>query len=93
MPLKLYFMRCSERKKSQCLLVLRKSLAIWACRWTFVENTKVLRNVKYAKILLVIFNTFEFSHVREIMESWLVHASKFSWIIKSCFLTEIITQS
>ena len=38
-------------------------------------------------------NIFEFSHVREIIESWLVYVNKFSWIIQSCFLTETIKKS
>ena len=33
-------------------------------------------------------NIFEFSHVKEIVESWFVYVKKFLWIIQSCFLTE-----
>ena len=33
-------------------------------------------------------NIFEFSHVKEIVESWLVHGNKFSWIIQLSFVTE-----
>ena len=33
-------------------------------------------------------NFFEDSCVCEIIESWLVYASKFSWIARSYFLTE-----
>ena len=33
-------------------------------------------------------NIFEFFHEKEIVESWLVYLSKFSWIIQSCFWTE-----
>ena len=37
--------------------------------------------------------TFEFSHVKEIVESWLVYENKFLWIIQLGFLTETIKQS
>ena len=56
-----------------------------ACTWLIVENGML----KYFKVML---NIFEFSHVKEIVESWLVYAKKFSWIIQSCFLTETIKQ-
>ena len=39
------------------------------------------------------WNIFEFSHVQEIVESWLVYVNKFSWIIQSFFLTETIKQN
>ena len=52
-----------------------------ACRWLIVENAEVF--CSYVK-------HFEFSHMKEIVESWLVYVKKFSWIIQSCFLTEAI---
>ena len=52
-----------------------------ACRWLIAENMKIFR--KY-------FEYFEFFHVKEIIESWLVYGNKFSWIIQSCFLTKTI---
>ena len=39
------------------------------------------------------FNIFEFSHAKEILESWLVYANKVLWIIQWRFLTETIKQS
>ena len=38
-------------------------------------------------------NIFEFSRVWEIIESWLVYANKFFWIVQPYFLTNIIKQS
>ena len=38
-------------------------------------------------------NIFEFSHVKEIVESWLVYVNKFSRIIKSGLLTEATSAS
>ena len=38
-------------------------------------------------------NVFEFSRVRENIESWLVYANKLSWIAQSYFLNSIIKQS
>ena len=51
-----------------------------ACRGPIVENAKVLK-------------IFEFSHAKEIVESWLVYANKILWIIRSGFLTETIKRS
>ena len=50
----------------------------------------LLKMLKYFDIML---NMFEFSYVKEIVESWLVYLNKFSWIIQLCFLTETIKQS
>ena len=36
----------------------------------------------------VMLNVFEFSHVKEIVESLLRYVNKFSWIIQSSFMTE-----
>ena len=55
-----------------------------ACRWLIVENAKVFRSY---------VNIFESSHVKEIVESWLVYVNKSSRIIQSCFLSGIIKQS
>ena len=55
-----------------------------ACRWLIVKNLKYFE---------VMFNIFEFSHAKEILESWLVYANKLLWIIQSRFLTETIKQS
>ena len=53
------------------------------CRWLIVENAKIFR--LYLKIS-------DFSYEKEIVESWLVYANKFSWIISSCSLTKTIKQ-
>ena len=45
--------------------------------------------LKYFKVML---NIFEFFHMKEIGEWWLVYVNKFSWIIQSCFLAETIKQ-
>ena len=37
-------------------------------------------------------NIFEFSRVKEIVESWSVYLNKFPWIIQSLFFTETIKQ-
>ena len=50
----------------------------------------LLKMLKYFEVMLEIF---EFSHMKEIVESWLVYANKFSWIIQSCFSNETIKQS
>ena len=50
----------------------------------------LLKAPKYFKVML---NIFEFFNVKKIVESWLVHANKFFWIIQSFFLTETIKQS
>ena len=47
------------------------------CRGFTVENVKIFQS--YVK---------QFSHVKEIVESWFVCVNKFSWAIQSCFLTE-----
>ena len=41
----------------------------------------------------VMINIFEFFHVKENVEFWLVYLNTFSWIIQSCFLTETIKRS
>ena len=46
-----------------------------------VENAKIFRS--YVK-------HFWISHVKEIVESWLVYINKFSWVVQLCFLTETI---
>ena len=38
-------------------------------------------------------NIFEFSRVWEIIESWLVYANKFLWIVQPYFSANIIKQS
>ena len=38
-------------------------------------------------------NISEFSHMKEIVESWLFYVNKFSWIIISRFLTETMKES
>ena len=50
----------------------------------------LLKILKYFEVRL---NIFEFSHVNEIVKSWLVYENKFSWIIQSGFLTETIKES
>ena len=50
----------------------------------------LLKMLKYFKVML---NFFEFSRVKEIVQSWLVYAKKFSRIIQSLFLTETIKES
>ena len=50
----------------------------------------LLKILKYFEVML---NIFEFSHVNEIVKSWLVYENKFSWIIQSGFLTETIKES
>ena len=47
----------------------------------------LLKMLKYFEVKL---NIFEFSHVKEIVESWLVYVNKFSWMIQSCFLADPI---
>ena len=49
-----------------------------------------LKMPKYSEVML---NIFEFFHVKEIVESWLVYVNKFLWTIQSCFLTETIKRS
>ena len=65
---------------------VRKSLVICA---TKLAGGLLLKMLKYFKVML---NIFEFSHVKEIVESWLVYLNKFPWIIQSLFLTETIKQ-
>ena len=50
----------------------------------------LFKMLKYFEVML---NIFEFSHVKEIAESWLVYVSKFSWTIQSCFLTKTTKSS
>ena len=50
----------------------------------------LLKMLKYFEVML---NIFEFSHVKEIVKSWLVYAKTFSQIIQLCFLTETIKQN
>ena len=49
--------------------------------------------VKNAKIFSSYVNIFEFSHSKEIVQSWLIYVTKFSSIIQSCFLTETLKQN
>ena len=49
--------------------------------------------VKKLKYFEVMFNIFEFSRVWENVESWLVYADKFCWIVQSYFLIYIIKGS
>ena len=46
-----------------------------------------------AKIFWSYVENFEFSHVKQMLESWLVYANKLSWIIQSYFLTDNIKLS
>ena len=39
----------------------------------------LLKMLKYFEVMLSIF---EFSHVKEIVESWLGYVNKFSWVIQ-----------
>ena len=55
-----------------------------ASTWLIIENAKIFRS--YVK-------HFSISHVKEIVESWLVYVKKFLWIIQSCILVETIKQS
>ena len=50
----------------------------------------LLKILKYFAVMLNIFETF---HVLQIVESWLIHANKFSWITKSRSLTGTIKWS
>ena len=50
----------------------------------------LLKMLKYFEVML---NIFEFSHLKEIPESSLVHVNKFSWIIQSFFLTSTIKEN
>ena len=50
----------------------------------------LLKQLKYFEVMLSIF---EFSRVWENVESWLVYANKFFWIVQSYFLTGIIKWS
>ena len=50
-----------------------KSLVTWATQLPAVGL--LMKMLKYFKVML---NTFEFSHVKEIVELWLVYANKFS---------------
>ena len=49
--------------------------------------------VKNAKIFSSYVNIFEFSHVKEIVQSWLIYVTKFSSVIQWYFLTETIKQN
>ena len=75
----------------------------WNCKLTGTSWKKIscymrdsacksllLKVIKYFGVTL---NTFEFSNVNGIVESWLVYVNKFSWIIQSCFLTETTKRS
>ena len=50
-----------------------KSLVTWATQ--LAAGGLLMKMLKYFKVML---NTFEFSRVKEIVESWLVYANKFS---------------
>ena len=50
----------------------------------------LLKQLKYFEVMLSIF---EFSRVWENVESWLVYANKFFWIVQSYFSTGIIKWS
>ena len=51
---------------------LRRSVVICA---TQVPGSALLKMLKYFEVML---NIFEFSHTKEIVESWLVYVYKFS---------------
>ena len=54
MPLKLYFIKYSERKVSQCILALWKSLKL------FEEESKIIYSQSGMQIKNAIVNTFFF---------------------------------
>ena len=64
-----------------------KSLVI--CGTQFAGGL-LLKKLKYSEVML---NIFEFSRVWENVESWLVYANKFFWIVQSYFSTDVIKQS
>ena len=63
------------------------------CSRFLLQMYSVLSLLKMLKYFEVMLEIFEFSHMKEIVESWLLYANKFSWIIQSCFPNEIIKQS
>ena len=68
-------------------IALRKSLVICA---TQLSSGLLLKKLKYFEVML---NNFEFSRVRENLESWLVYANKFFSIAQPYFLTDTIKWS
>ena len=66
---------------------VRKSLVICA---TQLAGGLLLKKVKYFEVMV---NIFEFLHVWENVESWLVSANKLFWIAQPYFSTNIIKQS
>ena len=63
MPLKLYFMKCSERNILQCMVALRKSVVRYP---TQLASGLLLKMLKYLEVML---NIIEFSHAKDIVES------------------------
>ena len=61
---------------------VRKSFVICA---TQLARGLLFKMLKYFEVML---NIFEFSHVNETVESWLVNINKFSWIIQLFFSTK-----
>ena len=59
----------------------------WVIQGKPTVGVKLLKMLEYFEVTL---NIFEFSHVKEIVETWLVYINRFSWIIESCFITETI---
>ena len=59
-------------------------------RATQVAGGLLFQMLKYFEGIL---NIFEFSLVKEIVESWLVYVNKLSWVIQSRFLTDRIKKS
>ena len=46
---------------------------------TLLRSWRIIKNVKYFEVML---NIFDFIHVLEILESWMVYANNFLWIAK-----------
>ena len=66
---------------------VRKSVVIWANQFVGGLLLKMPKNFE------IMWNIFDFSNVKETVESSLVYVNKVSWIIQSCFLPKAIKQS
>ena len=83
-PTKIFEFSFNTRCKLECLRGHLDRVFICA---TQLASSLFLKMLKYFEVML---NIFEFSHVKEIVESWLVYVNNFCWINRSCFFTETI---
>ena len=54
---------------------------------THLAGGLLLKMLKYFKVMWI---SFEFSHVKEVVEFWLVDFDKFSWIILNDLLNNLL---